>query len=216
MLLLPRRLKRWFHYFTLADQSYRFLFDPGPPDEVVVVDCETTGLNIGKDDIITIAAVKVRGNRILTSEKFVAIARPEAKMNAEAIKVHRVFEAEAQEGDRIRQIMRDFLNFVGGRPLVGYYLEFDAAMIDKNVLPLIQIELPNKMIEVSEMYYERRYGNAQPGEQIDLSFVRMLHELGIPMLDQHDALNDAIMTAEAYIALKDMKERGVRFPKRRG
>jgi len=216
MLPLPRRLKRWFHRFTLADQSYRFLFEPGPEDEVVVVDCETTGLDVAKDDIITIAAVKVRGNRILTSEKFVAVARPEAKMNAEAIKVHRLLESDVEGGERIRQIMRDFLHFVGGRPLVGYYLEFDVAMIDKNVLPLIQIELPNRMIEVSEMYYERRYGNAQPGEQIDLSFVRMLHELGIPMLDQHDALNDAIMTAEAYVALKDMKERGVRFARRRG
>jgi len=215
MLPLPRRLKRWFHYFTLADQSFRFLFDPGPPDEVVVVDCETTGLDVSKDDIITIAAVKVRGNRILTSEKFVAVARPEAKMRAEAIKVHRVFESEVEKGERIRQIMRDFLRFVGGRPLVGYYLEFDVAMIDKNVLPLIQIELPNKMIEVSAMYYERRYGDGHPGDQIDLAFARILHDLGIPMLDQHDALNDAIMTAEAYIALKDMQERGVRFPRKR-
>ena len=147
MLPLPRRLKRWFHRFTLADQSYRFLFEPGPEDEVVAVDCETTGLDVSKDDIITIAAVKVRGNRILTSEKFVAVARPEAKMNAEAIKVHRLLESDVEGGERIRQIMRDFLHFVGGRPLVGYYLEFDVAMIDKNVLPLIQIELPNRMIE---------------------------------------------------------------------
>ncbi|MFV0280174.1 MAG: 3'-5' exonuclease [Rhodoblastus sp.] len=212
--MLPRRLKRWFHYFTLADQSFRFLFAPGPPDEVVVVDCETTGLDVSKDDIITIAAVKVRKNRILTSEKFVAVARPEAKMKAEAIKVHHVFESEAEKGERIRQIMRDFLRFVGGRPLVGYYLEFDVAMIDKNVLRLIQIELPNKMIEISAMYYERRYGAGHPGDRIDLSFARILGDLGIPMLDQHDALNDAIMTAQAYIALKDMQERGRRFPRK--
>ena len=82
--MLPRALKRWFHYFSLGDQSFRFLFEPGPPDEVVVVDCETTGLDVAKDDIITIAAVKVRGNKILTSEKFEAIARPEAKMKAAA------------------------------------------------------------------------------------------------------------------------------------
>ena len=132
MLPLPRRLKRWFHRFTLADQSYRFLFEPGPEDEVVAVDCETTGLDVSKDDIITIAAVKVRGNRILTSEKFVAVARPEAKMNAEAIKVHRLLESDVEGGERIRQIMRDFLHFVGGRPLVGYYLEFDVAMTIAN------------------------------------------------------------------------------------
>jgi DNA polymerase III subunit epsilon len=115
----------------------------------------------------------------------------------------------------IRKILRDFLYFIGSRPLVGYYLEFDMNMIDKHVLPFIQIGLPNRRIEVSEMYYNRKYGNAPPGTTVDLRFVSILKDLGLPNLGQHDALSDALMTAMIYIMLRDMKKRGVYIPRDR-
>lgn len=213
--MLLRRVKRLFHQFSLGDQDFRFMFEPPPDGDVVVFDCETTGLNVAQDDIVTIAAVKIRGKRILASEKFEVVARPDAKMSAEAIKVHRLREADVESGKLIFKILPDFLHFVGGRPLVGYYLEFDMAMIDKYLLQLKGIGLPNPMIEVSQMYYDRKYGNAPPGTAVDLSFKAILADLGIPPLDQHDALNDAMMTAMIYVTLKDMQERGVRIPRLR-
>ncbi|ACK51544.1 Exonuclease RNase T and DNA polymerase III [Methylocella silvestris BL2] len=213
--MIPRALKRLFHQISIGDQSYRFMFKPGPKDEAVAFDCETTGLDPRRDDIITIAAVKIRGNRILTSERFEAVIRPEARMNAEAIKVHRLREADVEAGKRIEKIMPQFLHFIGGRPLIGYYLEFDVRMIDKYLLGLLGIELPNPLIEVSNLYYERKYGDAPPGATIDLSFAAILKDLDLPMLDQHDAFNDALMTAMIYIKLRDMKERGVRIPRPR-
>ena len=192
--MIPRWAKRLFYKVSLGDQSYRFMFAPGPPDEVVSIDCETTGLNVHRDNIVTIAAIKIRGNRILTSERFEAVVRPEARMSVDAMKVHRLREMDVAEGSRIQKIIPEFLHFIGGRPLVGYYLEFDVAMIDKEVLPLIQIGLPNRMIEVSKLYYERKYGDAPPGTSIDLSFAAMSRDLDVPALDQHDAFNDALMT----------------------
>ena len=191
------------------------MFKPGPADEVVAIDCETTGLNVRTDDIITIAAIKIRGNRILTSERFEAMVRPDVGMQAEAIKVHRQREVDVAQGPLIWKVLPDFLHFVGGRPLVGYYLDFDIAMLDRCILPYIGIELPNPRIEVSKLYYERKYGNAPPNTSIDLSFASMLRDLGIPPLAQHDAFNDALMTAMMYVQLRDLRERGVRIARAR-
>ncbi len=213
--MIPRALKRLFHQISIGDQSYRFMFRPGPPDEAVAFDCETTGLDPRHDDIITIAAVRIRGNRILTSERFEAVVRPDARMNPDAIKVHRLREADIEAGRRIEKIMPQFLHFIGGRPLVGYYVEFDVRMVDKYLLGLIGIELPNPLIEVSKLYYERKYGDAPPGVSIDLSFASILADLDLPVLDQHDAFNDALMTAMMYVRLRDMKQRGVRIPRER-
>src|ERR687894_91176 len=65
-----RLLRNLFYWVSLGDHSYRFLFQPGPPDEVVVIDCKTTGLNPRRDEVIAIAAIKIRGRRILTSEAY--------------------------------------------------------------------------------------------------------------------------------------------------
>jgi DNA polymerase-3 subunit epsilon len=43
----------------------------------------------------------------------------------------------------------------------------------------------------------------------------MLKDLGIPSLAQHDAFNDALMTAMMYVELRDLKERGVRIARAR-
>jgi DNA polymerase III subunit epsilon len=213
--VIPRPIKRLFHQASISDQSYRFMFKRGPADEVVAIDCETTGLNTRTDDIITIAAIRIRGNRILTSERFEAVLRPDARMQVEAIKVHRQRKIDVEHGALIWKVLPTFLHFVGGRPLVGYYVDFDIAMLDKYILPLIGIELPNPRIEVSKLYYERKYGDAPPNTAIDLSFAAILKDLGIPPLAQHDAFNDALMSAMMYVALRDLKERGVRIARSR-
>jgi len=213
--MFPRALKRLFHQATIGDQSFRFMFKPGPPGEVVAFDCETTGLDVRHNDIITIAAIRIRGDRILTSERFEAVVRPEARIGVDAIKIHRLREMDVAAGNRIQKVIPEFLHFIGGRPLVGYYVDFDVKMIDKELIGLKGIELPNKLIEVSKLYYERKYGDAPPGTTIDLSFASILRDLDLPVLDQHDAFNDALMTAMMYVQLRDMRQRGVRIPRQR-
>ncbi len=213
--MVARTLRRLFYQASIGDQSYRFLFKAPPPGEAVAIDCETTGLNIAKDDIITIAAVRIKGDRILTSEAFEVLVRPESKIAPDSMKIHQLREADVEQEKPIRKVLRDLLYFIGSRPLVGYYLEFDINMLDKHVLPFIQIGLPNKRIEVSELYYERKYGNAPPGTSIDLRFTTILEDLRLPNLGQHNAYNDALMTAMMYVVLRDLRARGVRIPRLR-
>ncbi len=213
--MLPRWIKRPFQLAMLKEPAFRFLFEPGPPDEAVSIDCETTGLNPRKDDIVTIAAIRIRGARILTSESFEATLRPEARMRPDAIKIHRLREADVANGRAMRHVIPDFLRFIGGRPLVGYYLDFDVAMLNRHVRRFLGVELPNQRIETSALYYERKYGDAPPGTQVDLRFASLLNDLKLPVLDQHDAYSDALMTAMAYVALRDLKERDVRIERQR-
>ena len=206
-----RWIKRPYHLARLKDPAYKFLFEPGPEGEAVAIDCETTGLDPRKDEIVTVAAVKIRGNRILTSERFEATLRPSVKMNPEAIKIHRLRERDVAMGRAMADVLPPLLHFIGGRPLVGYYLEFDLAMLDRYMRRWLGIELPNPAIEVSKLYYERKYSDAPPGTHIDLGFEAILRDLGLPLLGQHDAYADALMTAMIYLALRDRKARGVRI-----
>jgi DNA polymerase-3 subunit epsilon len=212
-MMLP--IKRRLHPFLLRDRDYRFLFEPPTLGEAISIDCETTGLSPRKDDIVAVAAVPIHGNRILASRRFEATVRPSVKLKPDAIKVHGLREKDVAGGRAMPEVLPELLRFIGSRPLVGYYLEFDVAMINKHVRRMLGIELPNPRIEVSGVYYERKYGDAPPGTQVDLRFVSILADLGLPALDQHDAYSDALMTAMMYLSLEDLKARNVRIPRQR-
>jgi DNA polymerase-3 subunit epsilon len=208
-------LKRQLYRRLLRDPDYRFLFEPPPPGEAVSIDCETTGLSTRNDDIVAVAAVRIRCNRILTSERFEATVRPKAKLKPDAIKVHLLREQDVAQGRTMEEVLPRLLRFIGSRPLVGFYLEFDVAMLNKHVRRMLGIALPNEQIEVSGAYYERKYGDAPPGTEVDLRFMSILNDLGLPALDQHDAYSDALMTAMMYVKLRDLKAREIRLPRHR-
>ncbi len=210
-----RLLRNLFYWVSLGDHSYRFLFQPGPPDEVVVIDCETTGLNPRRDEVIAIAAIKIRGRRILTSEAYRVVVRSDKAPSSASIKVHQLRAKEVAEGRGMHEVLPELLRFIGGRPLIGYYIDFDVQMLDKYILPFIQAKLPNRRIEVSEIYYALKYRNAPPGTVHDLRFAAILSDLGLPSLEQHDAFNDALMTAMMYVQLQDMQQRGARIHRAR-
>jgi DNA polymerase-3 subunit epsilon len=212
---MVRWLRNLFYRASLGDHSYRFLFEPGPPDEVVVLDCETTGLNPRSDEVIAIAALIIRGHRIMTSKPFRAVIRPDKDPTSTSIKVHRLRGLDVAGGRAMHEVLPELLRFIGGRPIVGYYVDFDIRMLDKYILRYIEAKLPNPRIEVSSMYYALKYSGAPPGTVLDLRFASILSDLGIPSLEQHDAFNDTVMTAMMYVQLEDMQRRGARISRTR-
>ena len=207
---LTERLRSSWQRHQLKDPEWRFLLDAPPPDEWVSVDCETTGLNTRTDEIISIGAVRIRGSRILSSERLELLVRPEKGVSAQSIRVHRLREQDVVGGLPAPEAMRQLLHFIGARPLVGYYLEFDVAMLNRAIKPLLGIGLPQPKIEVSALYYDHKFKQLPPSHQqgnveIDLRFATIMADLGLPVRDAHDALNDAMMAALAFIKLRRLR-----------
>jgi DNA polymerase III subunit epsilon len=199
------KLKREWMLYHLGDQRFRFLYDEPPPDEWVSVDCETTGLNPSKDDIISIGAVRIAGNRVMTSEKLQLLVKPSKAVSAEAIKVHGLREQDVAQGLDIDDAMHQLLRFIGPRPLVGYYLEFDAALINRALFPMLGVRLPQPQVEISALYYDWKQRTLPPyqhGASIDLRLATLMADLSLPTRQAHDAVNDAIMAALAFLKLK--------------
>jgi DNA polymerase-3 subunit epsilon len=185
------------------------MFDPPPVNEWVSLDCETTGLNVRTDEIISIGAVLIVGNRIMTSERLELLVRPERGVSAESVRIHRLRERDVAQGLPIDEAMKRLMHFIGSRPLVGYYLEFDLAMLHRAIWPMLGQGLPQEKIEVSSLYYDHKFKQLPPYQQqanadIDLRFATMMNDLGLPLREAHDALNDAVMAALAFIKLKQL------------
>ena len=198
-----RVIKNYFNKRNLKNKDFLFLFEENTNDEYVCFDCETTGLDPKKDDIVSIGAVIIKNNTIIASKKFVKFVKPKTKLQAEAIKVHHIRECDLQDAEDMDTVIEEFLHFIGNRTLVGYYLEFDVAMINKYLKPKLGITLPNKILEVSAIYYDYKIERI-PQANIDLRFNTIMNELKIPSFGKHDAYSDAMMTSMIFIKLKNL------------
>ena len=204
------RLRRQWKLYHLGEPEFAFMFEPPPPGEWVALDCETTGLNPRTDEIVSIGAVRIVGERILTSERLELLVRPEKGVTADSVRIHRLRERDLEGGLPKDEAMRRLMRFIGSRPLVGYYLEFDVAMLNRAIWPLLGMGLPQPKIEVSAMYYDYKFKQLPPYQQqatteIDLRFATLMQDLALPEREAHDALNDAVMAAMAFIKLRRLR-----------
>ena len=201
------RLQRAWMLQHLADTRYRFMWDTPPTDEWVALDCETTGLNTRSDEIIAISAVRIQGDRILTSQRLELLVRPEGAVPADSIRVHRLRGQDVAGGLPAQEAVQQLLHFIGSRPLVGYYLEFDVAMLNRVLFPMLGVRLPQPQIEVSALYYDYKFRQLdahQKDRSIDLRFATLMHDLDLPEREAHNALNDAVMAALAFTKLRHL------------
>ena len=159
---------------------------------------------------LAITAVRIVGNKIMTSERFEVLVRPERGVSPDSVRIHRLRGQDVAQGLPADEAMKQLMRFIGSRPLVGYFLEFDVAMLNRAIWPLLGQGLPQPKIEVSAMYYDHKFRQMLPYEQqtnpnIDLRFATLMSDLDLPVREAHDALNDAVMAAMAFIKLRQLR-----------
>lgn len=102
--------------------------------ELVVFDTETTGLEVGLDDVIQIAARKLRGGRCVdTLTLFLKTEREIPKMLGNIPNpMAEVYETEKARGSLLPPVLafKKFLAFVGDAPVVGHNVEYDVNIVN--------------------------------------------------------------------------------------
>ena len=195
--MVAKTLKTMGTRFKVQGTPWEPLFMPYHGDEVISLDCETTGLDPNADDLLTVAAVKIRDGKIMTSEKLDLRLPPSPKQAADSIRIHGIRKVDLEDCIPFSEALPKLLNFIGNRPLLGYYIKFDVTLLTRYIREAFGFELPNPTIELADVFSSK---TRQP-ETADLRFERILTELSVPTFGRHTAIGDATMVAMAYLKL---------------
>jgi len=205
---LLRQGVRAYRRHQLRDQRFQRLFDTPPENEWISIDCETSSLDPQYAEILSIVAVPVQGCRIMLSRALHLTVHPEHAIEAASIPIHQLRQQDVADGLPVRDALANLLEFIGPRPLLGYYLEFDLAVLNRQIRPWLGINLPNPAVEVSGMYYDRKVTAYRP--EVDLRLETILADLELPSLPRHDPLNDALLAATIFLKLRGMTGLAIR------
>jgi DNA polymerase-3 subunit epsilon len=179
-----------------------------PPEEadIVALDVETTGLDPATAEVISIGAVPIQDRRVRLSDRFEAVLRRDAPTHEGSVRIHRLRAVDLEHGLPPAHAMERFRDWLGERPILGYCVDFDRAVLDRALklgkLPPLDVEAYDlRRLFLLSQKRDRHHGAEQHEHALpDLDGI--LEAVGIPALARHTAMGDAAATALAYIALR--------------
>ena len=173
----------------------------------VVLDTETTGLNV-KDGhrIVEIGCIEI-DNLIPTTKKFHCYLNPERKVSEKALEVHGYTDNFLSDKKKFNEIADDFLKFIEEKKLIIHNAEFDLSHIN-NELNLIGKKpiLKDNVIDTLELAR-----NKYPGSSISLDALCKRFRIDNSRRTKHTALIDCELLTKVYINLVDQKEPTLNF-----
>ncbi|WP_028457059.1 3'-5' exonuclease [Chloroflexus sp. Y-396-1] len=172
-----------------------------------VIDVETTGLDPRHDALIAIGAVNVENGRVLLKQTWYSLIRPPAdrEPSVESIRIHHLTPEELQHAPPPAEVLAELLQRIAGRVLVVHVAQVDVRFINAALRPFGG-RLRRPILDTARLaltlHLSARWSGEQPHDMPDpaIELRALATALGLPVYAQHNALNDAVTTAQLFIA----------------
>jgi DNA polymerase-3 subunit epsilon len=173
----------------------------------VVVDVETTGLDLHRDTLIAIGAVGVRNGAIVLDDAFDAVLKQGLASADANILIHGIGGATQLGGRDPALALLDFIDYAGKAPLVAFRAEFDRAMIESAMRDVLGVPLGLPFVDLAFLLPALFRGTACD------SLDDWVAHFGGDIAVRHHALGDAYATAQLLlIALAAADAAGMASP----
>ncbi|GAB6982018.1 3'-5' exonuclease [Prevotella dentasini] len=124
-------------------------------DEIVVFDTETTGLNVFEDDIIEIAAVKIRNGEVVGEplDLYIETRRPLLQqLGDKENPLYALYHSKLERGELLspQAALQRFLDYAGDTVLLGHNANYDYNILDHNLRRYLGVSMhsrPNRCFD---------------------------------------------------------------------
>ena len=172
----------------------------------VILDTETTGLEVKEGHrIVEIGCIEL-DNLIATQKKFHSYLNPERKVSEKALEVHGYTDDFLSGQKKFKEIVDDFLNFIDGKRLIIHNATFDIEHLNNELKILGKSKIKNQIVDTLVLAREKF-----PGSPISLDALCKRYRIDNSSRVQHTAIIDCELLAKVYINLIDQKEPTLNF-----
>lgn len=167
--------------------------------EFVVVDTELTGLNERDDSIISIGAIVMKEKSILLGDIFYRVLNTQSKLKGESVLIHELTSTELEKCPDIKPILKEFIDFIRNRPIVGHFVDIDLKFLKKEIKRFLNIKFNPEAIDtyiVFKWLIERGLISKKFKDAKSLPEIAEAFDIKVETL--HEALYDAFITAQIF------------------
>jgi DNA polymerase-3 subunit epsilon len=195
-----------------------YLRDYRPPEpstpldalRFVVVDTETSGLDLVRNRLLSVGAVAVHDGAVWVEDAFEREVRSDDVGGSDAAPVHGLVPQDLAGGGDELEVVEALLSYLGSSVFVAHHAAFDVAMIERP-LAAHGLRLLNPVLDTEHLArrLDRSPNDPSGGRRVGLDALAERYGLGTTA--RHTAAGDALLTGMVLQRqLREAKARGIR------
>jgi DNA polymerase-3 subunit epsilon len=163
----------------------------------VVLDLETTGLNLNKDQVLSIGAVVIEDGAIDFRQQFErTLQYPQVKLGPSVL-IHGIGPSAIAAGSDPAEALLDLMEYIGDSPVLAFHAPFDQHMLGRALKDHLGFKLQHPFLDVADiaplLCPQAHIREAGLDDWIDW--------FKLEVFERHHASADALATAELMLIL---------------
>ena len=161
----------------------------------VIVDVESSGLNLVRDRLFAIGAVAICNGRIDIADSFEVVLQQAESSSHENILIHGIGKNAQRNGMPPEEALLSFLEYLQKSPLVAFHVTFDETMIRRAMRQFLGLNFRHPWLDLAYVM-----PGLYPEHAGRLRFLDQWQEhFSIHNPARHNAVADAVSTAQLFM-----------------
>lgn len=168
--------------------------------EFLALDLEATGLDMRRDEILSVGFTVIRNLSVRLSESDYFLVRPERAIPERSAIIHRIFDDQSAQGIELEAALVKILQALRGRVLLAHHANIECGFLNQACQRVFGAAIVFPLVDTFAIEYRslKRRGVTPYNQGLRLARLRELYNL--PRYPAHNALSDAVATAELFLA----------------
>jgi DNA polymerase-3 subunit epsilon len=168
--------------------------------EFVSLDFEATGLDFARDAIVSFGVVPVRGGRVVLAQAQHQLVDPDVAPSVSSQKIHQLRPQDLAGAPRLEQARLALREAIHGRYLLVWYADVEVNFLS-TIFGGSAARWRRRTIDVRNLAIEADGAPSSARSDYGYGLTWSAGRLGVPVASPHDALDDALVTAQAFLVL---------------
>lgn len=168
--------------------------------DYLALDLETTGLYPVKDQILSFGWVPIDGNRIRLAGAQHRLVQVDQAISADSAVIHQITDDQAATGEPLKAVLADCLRALGGRVLVAHHARIERGFLAAACHQVFGQEPLLRVIDTQALARRSLDRRQQAYRADDLRLHALAASYNLPQMAAHNALCDALNTAQVFLA----------------
>ncbi|MEN8212926.1 MAG: exonuclease domain-containing protein [Pseudomonadota bacterium] len=168
--------------------------------EFLALDFETTGLDARQEAILSIGYTLLSNSKILMRNNGHHLVMVNKSIPEESVIIHKITDDRARQGIHLHDVMPILLQQMAGRVILVHYGAIERNFLNAACLQLYGYRLPMLIADTLQIEKNRLQRSQTATTVNQLRLFNLRRAYGLPRYNAHSALEDAIATAELFLA----------------